>query len=132
MLRPLGAEPPAAQIPTDRGARQPHAIALGEQLGDRIAGPQKPRQAELIGGAVANQRDEFLLLALGQGRLFTPTAAATLLGKPREATLPIASDPAVHRVGVDPKHPRGLGLGHPVQHRLDGPVTQRGLRRSRQ
>jgi hypothetical protein len=42
---------------------------LGDQLGDRITGPEKLRQAELIGGALADQRDEFLLLPFGEGRL---------------------------------------------------------------
>ena len=69
MLWPLGAEAPATQIAADRGAGQPPAIALADQLGDRIAGPEKPRQAEPIGGALADQRDAFLLLGSGQGRL---------------------------------------------------------------
>jgi hypothetical protein len=50
-----------------------------------------------------------------------------LLGKPLEATLPVALDPAVDGVGMDPEHSRGLGLGHAVQHRSDGPVAQRCL-----
>jgi hypothetical protein len=132
VLGPLGAEPPAAQIPADRGAGQPPAITLGDQLGNRIAGPQKPGQAELIGGALADQRDELPLLRFREGRLLARTATATLLGKPLEATLPVAFDPAVDGVVVDAEHPGGLGLGHAIQHRPDSPVAQRCLRRGRQ
>ena len=130
MLRLLRTEPPAAQIPTDRGARQPPAIALGDQLADRIAGPQKPRQAELVGGALPHQRDDLLLLRFSKGRLLACAAVAAPLRKPVPAALPIAFDPAVHRVGMHPEHPRGLGLGHAVQHHPDGPFAQRRLRRS--
>jgi hypothetical protein len=41
-------------------------------------------------------------------------------------------DPLVDGVVVDAEHPRGLGLGHAGQHRSDGPVTQRRLRRGGQ
>ena len=132
VLGPLGAEPPAAQIGAHGGAGQQEAIALADQLGDPITGPQKPGQAELIGGALADQRDELLLLGFGEGRLLAWTATATLLGKPLEATLPVAFDPAVDGVVVDAEHPRGLSLGHAIEHRSDGPVAQRCLRRGRQ
>jgi hypothetical protein len=132
VLGSLGAEPPAAQIPTHGGARQPPTITLGDQLADRIAGPEKPRQAQLIGGALADQRNEFLLLRFGEGRLLARTAPATLLSEPCPAALPVASDPAVHRIGMHPEQPRGLGLSHAIQHRSDGPIPQRRLRRSRQ
>jgi hypothetical protein len=79
VLRPLRAEAPAAQVPAHGGARQQEARALGEQRSDRIAGPQQPRQAKLVRGALADQRHHLLLLALGQDRLLTWTAAATLL-----------------------------------------------------
>jgi hypothetical protein len=127
-LGPLGAEPPATQIPADRGPRQPPAIALGDQLGDRIRGPQKPRQAKFVWGRVTDQGDDLLLLLLAEGRLLAWTATATLLSKPCPAILPIASDPPVDRVVVDPEHPRGLGLSHPVQNRLDCSFAQRRLR----
>jgi len=73
-----------------------------------------------------------LLLGFGPGGLLAWTATATLLTKPRPTALLVASDPAVDRVGMDPEHPRGLGLGHAVQHRLDGPGAQRRLCRGRQ
>src|SRR5512132_1239767 len=57
----LGAEPPPTQISAHRRARQPHAIAPGDQLGDRLTGPQQPRQAELVRGAFANSCDDLLL-----------------------------------------------------------------------
>jgi hypothetical protein len=104
---------------------------LADQLSDGIAGPQKPRQAELIGGALPNQRDDLLLLEFRLRRLLPWTAAATLLTKPWPAALPIAFDPAVDGVVVDAKDPGDLRLGHAVQHRSDGPVTQRRLGRSR-
>jgi hypothetical protein len=59
----------------------------------------------------------------GEGRLLPWTATATLLSKPLEATLQIAPHPAVDRVGMDPEHPRGLGLGHAIQDRPHGPVA---------
>jgi hypothetical protein len=71
-------------------------------------------------------------LELGQGGLLAGTAAATLLGKPCPAALPVAFDPPVHRIVVDAEHLGGLGLGHAVQHRPDGPAAQRRLRRRRQ
>jgi hypothetical protein len=52
---------------------------LADQLSHRIAGPQKPRQAKLVRGALADQCHKLLLLVLGQGGLLTWTAAATLL-----------------------------------------------------
>src|SRR6266511_102702 len=94
---------------------------------DRPAGPQKPRQAELVGRAVPHQRNDLSLLACGKRGLLAGAATAAPLGKPRPAALAVALDPAVHRVGVHPEHPRGLGLGHAVQDGLDGPVAQRRL-----
>jgi hypothetical protein len=108
------------------------AIAAGDQLGDRLAGPQKPRQAKLVRGAVTDQRDDLLLLRFGQGGLFTWTATAAPFGKPVPAALPIALDPAVDGMVVDAEHSRGLRLGHAVQDRSDGPAAQRCLRRGRQ
>jgi hypothetical protein len=105
---------------------------LADQLGDGIAGPQKSRQAELIGGALPNQRDDLLLLQFREGGLLAWTAAATPFAKPSPATLPIAADPAVDGVVVDAEHPRGLGLGHALQHRSDGPGAQRCLCPGRQ
>jgi hypothetical protein len=105
---------------------------LADQLSHRIAGPEKPRQAELIGGGLADQCHKLLLLGFGQGGLLTRTAAAALLSKPCPATLPVASDPAVDRIVVDAEHPRRLSLGHALQHRSDGPAAQRCLRRGRQ
>ena len=60
---------------------------MADQLGDRIAGPQKPRQAELVRGGLPDQCHKLLLLGFGQGGLLTRTAAAALLSKPRPATL---------------------------------------------
>jgi hypothetical protein len=57
--------------------------------------------------------------------------AATLLNKPCPASLPVASDPTVDGIAVDAEHPRGLGLGHVVQHRSDDPGALRRLRRRR-
>ena len=128
----LGAEAPAPQIPTHRGAGQPPAIAPANQLGDRLPSPQKPCQAQLIRGRLPHQRNDLLLLVFGEGRLLTGSAAAALLRKPIPATCSIAFDPAVHRIAVHSEQPRGLRLVQAVQHRLDGPVTQRGLCRSRQ
>jgi hypothetical protein len=68
---------------------------LADQLSHRIAGPQKPRQAKLVRGGLADQCPKLLLLGFGQGGLLTRTAAAALLPKPGPATLPVASDPAV-------------------------------------
>jgi len=92
-LRPLGAEPPAAQLAAHGGAGQPLAIAAGDQLSDRLAGPQKPGQAELVGGALANQRDDLLLLRFAKGGLFAWTATAAPFDKPLPAALPVAFDP---------------------------------------
>jgi hypothetical protein len=64
-LRPLRAEPPATQIGAHGGAGQQEFIAAGDQLGDRLAGPQEPRQAKLVWGRVADQRDDLLLLRFG-------------------------------------------------------------------
>jgi hypothetical protein len=105
---------------------------LADQLSHRIAGPQKPRQAELVRGGLADQCHKLLLLGFGQGGLLTRTAAAALLSKPCPATLPVASDPTVDRIVVDAEHPRRLSLGHALQHRSDGPAAQRCLRRGRQ
>jgi hypothetical protein len=68
-------------------------------------------------------------LRFGQGGLFTWTATAAPFGKPLPTALPVPLDPPVDSVVVDAEHPRGLGLGHAVQDRSDGPVTQRCLRR---
>ena len=84
----LGAEPPAAQISAHGGARQPQAIALADQLGDRIAGPQKPRQAELVGGALADQRDDLLLLGFGKGRPARPDGGRDAAPKARPSRPP--------------------------------------------
>jgi hypothetical protein len=105
---------------------------LADQLSHRIAGPQKPRQAKLIGGGLADQRHDLLLLVPGQGGLFAWTTTATPLTKPGPATLPVAFDPPVDRIVVDAEHSSGLGLGHALQHRSNGPGTQRCLRRGRQ
>jgi hypothetical protein len=131
-LRPLRAEPPAAQIGAHGGAGQQEAIALADQLGDGIAGPQKPRQAQLVRGRVTDQRDDLPLLQFREGGLLAWTAAAAPLSKPCPATLPVAVDPAVDGVVVDAEHPGGLGLSHAVEHRSDGPVAQRCLRCGRQ
>jgi hypothetical protein len=105
---------------------------LADQFSHRIAGPQKPRQAELIGRGLADQCHKLLLLGFGQGGLLTRTAAAAPLRKPRPTALPVAFDPAVHGVVVDAEHPRRLSLGHALQHRSNGPAAQRCLRRGRQ
>jgi hypothetical protein len=85
----LGRNPqPRSHPPTGR-ARQPPAIALADQLRHRLAGSQKPRQATLVRGALADQRQKLLLLMLGQGGLLAWTAAATLLAKPCPAILTI-------------------------------------------
>ena len=104
MLGLVGAEPPPTQIGAHRRAGQPDAIATGDQLGDRLAGPQKPRQAELIWSGLPDQRDHLLLLGFGERRLLARSAPPPPRRQPREAALPIASDPAVHRVGMHPKH----------------------------
>jgi hypothetical protein len=105
---------------------------LADQLSHRLAGPQKPSLAKLVRGGLADQRHKLLLLVLGQGGLLAWTTPATPLGKPGPATCSVAFDPAVDGVVVDAEHPRGLGLGHALQHRSDGPGAQRCLRRRRQ
>jgi hypothetical protein len=86
----------------------------------------------LVWSRVAAQRDELLLLGLGEGGLFAWTATAAPFGKPVPAALPVALDPPVDGVVVDAEPPRGLGLGDAVQHRSDGPGTQRCLGHGRQ
>src|SRR6266516_2495224 len=61
----------------------------------------------------------------GESAAGSPSPA--LLRQRLEAARSIALDPAVHRVGMHPKHPRGLGLAHAIQHRLDGTFMQRRL-----
>ena len=55
------------------------AITQLDPLGDRLAGPQKPRQAQLVGGRVTDQRDDLQLLGFGEGGLFAGTATAAPL-----------------------------------------------------
>ena len=134
------------------GRKEKIGRTLVVQLGDRIAGPQKPRQTKFVWSRFADQRDDLLLLRFGKGRLLARssalfdlvpnlTLAAVLVagavaaatghltaGELVAAALPVAFDPAVHRVGMHPEHPRGLGLGHVVQHRLDGTFAQCCLR----
>jgi hypothetical protein len=86
----------------------------------------------LVRGAVADQRHDLPLLRFGQGGLLAGTATAAPLGKPLEAALPVAFDPAVDGIVVDTEHPRGLGLSHAAEHGSDGPGTQPCLRRGRQ
>jgi hypothetical protein len=81
----------------------------------------------LVGGRVADQRDDLQLLRFGEGGLFAWTATAAPLRKTGPATLPVALDPSVDGVVVNAEHSGGLGLGHAVQHRSHGPVAQRCL-----
>jgi hypothetical protein len=53
---------------------------LGDQLGDRLPGPQQSRQAELV-GVLSHQRDDLLLLACRKGGLLAGAAAAASLRK---------------------------------------------------
>jgi hypothetical protein len=104
------------------GVGQPPPTALADQLGDRIAGPQKPRQIKFVWSHLADQRDDLPLLRFGQGGLFAWTAIAAPFGKPVPAVVPVAFDPPVDGIAVVAEHSRGLGLGHAVQHRPDGPL----------
>jgi hypothetical protein len=86
----------------------------------------------LVWGRLADQGGDLFLLRFGQDGLLAWTATAAPFGKPLPAALPVALDPLVDGVVVDAEHPRGLGLGHAIQDRSDGPVAQRRLRRGRQ
>jgi len=54
---------------------------LRDQLGDRVTGPQEPRQPELVRGGLTDERDDLLLLAWGTGRLLAGAAATAPLGE---------------------------------------------------
>jgi hypothetical protein len=71
-------------------------------------------------GRLAHQRDGLLLLGLAERGRLARSTPPTPRRQSCPAARPVALDPAVHRVGVDPEHPRGLGLGHAAQHRSDG------------
>src|SRR5215217_4670189 len=129
MHRLLRRKAPGGEIAADRAQPQTTAGPALDQLADRRAGPERKRQAELVGAALGDQAPDQGFLARGQGLLFTGASAAPPTGQGRRAGLPEGAHPGADKAAVDPDCRGHLGAALAGQHQLDRHAAQFGLGR---
>ncbi len=118
----LRRQAPVAQPLTHADQRDAHAKETLHQGGDSLAGPQDKRQAQLVGGAAGDLRQEQADLVRAQQPL--PLGSALRVG--RQALVAggvVLAEPAIDRRAGHAEQMRGLALGHAFAHGLDRSPT---------
>ena len=109
--RPLGREAPALQIAADGPHRQIEVELLADQVADGAAGPQRRRDAQLLGLVGAQELLEVFGLGVGEGAARTQAGVRCGVGEGVQAAVGVGGPPAADGLAGDAEEVGDLDLG---------------------
>ncbi len=102
-----------------------------DQLADRLAGPQRKGQLQLVGAPAGDKAVDHRLLPPGQRLLLARTAATPATGQGRVASLLEGAHPLADKAAVDPDRGGHFDPPRATEHHVHRHTPQFGLRGGR-